>query len=266
VLFRSRGLVAQAAGEKDYYPHGFNVFIIRGPRERTSGPYIVVGTERTADETRNDMGFDEAVLRGPKVYSARYLFTSEHELQKNPAVRVWDKDGTRGFGFLHPTRKPEESFWDSDFEAEPRAFAGKIISYDFLEGNEEKGIKPFQPGDNTLVRYVAVTHSKARIFEPVITFREDDGTFDPAGRQLITSVSCFEKGGVITALPILWLANDIKRNGQIAAGYVVRPENEEVNFYFKPVLVLDGNKYVGSYVPKAEIIANGKIILARAIE
>ncbi|MCM2325683.1 MAG: hypothetical protein NDI94_04415 [Candidatus Woesearchaeota archaeon] len=276
-------LLEQANGGKEHFPNGFNVHVLSNEGNGTSS-YFVVGTAKSADESKFEMPLSDAVFIGPNVFTARYLFTSSREraihgyggygydmpriMEENPAVRVWDEQERKQFGFLHQTRKPKNDFWSFDLDrtAEAKGFAGEIISYDLLNGNEEKEISPLKPGDYTLVRHVADTDSGPKIFEPVINFETKDHAVPRGGYEsIVTSVDSYERGGLISNLPVLWLTHDNKRGGKIAIGYVARPEHEMVNFFYKPVLIQDAEHLVGSYVPKAEIIANGKIILARKV-
>jgi len=48
-------------------------------------------------------------------------------------------------------------------------------------------------------------------------------------------------------------------------GYIKRPEEESVYFYYKPVYVIDGADNLGKLVKRSKIVWNEKIILARNI-
>ena len=201
-----------------------------------------------------------SVVRGDTVFFARYSFTHS---RGNPALSLYFLDGRRGFGYLEPTRSNlyrDDVLYSDTLESLNRTYAESKITNEQIQG--------LKPGDYLLVRKVAQNREGTTLFfEPVVNFSETDKVLSPTGQELVTHVEGYNSGDIIYNLPII-MGREDKESPTILVGVgrVIRPQDEQESFPYKPVYVKGAGKDVGKYIAEARIIKNGTgIILAEKV-
>lgn len=249
--------------------------VIGIPLKNPKGPYFVVGAQsleekselQTSDrlEGRSYMTPEEAfaVIKegGENIFYAYYLFKSKENGYgggRDPALRIWKNYGENGFGFLQPVKRIKG--WGSTAKQEARKFAEWKITYDMIYGSIKYGSAPvLKEGDRLVVRKIGQNPTgNTFFFEPVVNFMEEDEAYSPEGKQLTTTLTGYDRGGIICNVPIL-SSQKGKKEGDawIGKGYIPRSEKEREidHFFYKPTIVFnleqgDTGKYVDARITK----------------
>jgi len=240
-----------------------HVRIINKPKNPT-GPYFCVATEK---EVGTFYGWDFlphralSVVRSLNVYFVKYLFDGDF--------------GDPGcWGFL-PNKNPIKGFLKRPPFASEKALQKNSytqnqitnISEHLINGAKHHCIDwpGLSIGDELLVHISEVLDSGTIIFNPLVNFRKDQDAYNLV-YQLDTRVetpwgalasNTYEKGDIIFDLPILFSAEQ-PRKGIMGIGYLPRSKYEKNKRRIKEVFVIDGEQFVGSYVPKCKIISDQK--------
>jgi len=242
----------------------FSAMVVRS--YGNEGDYCVVGTRLKPRIEELNFPAEEAfeVLRGETIFYAKILFHSDEK--DDFGVRAW-KDfghGKKLFGFLKPASMDDHTFHCPDYNY--RRLAEEIITEEILKGSDRD--EKIKPGDCVIVRTVAESpYKKITFFEPVVNIMEDDEAEDEDGQELETIVTGYRKNDLIYDLPIIQTRNNRGSKDRVGLGYIERPSEEMVRFFYKPVKVLDAGDDKHKIVRQARIISNGKqIVLAQKVE
>lgn len=250
----------------------FEIKII-GPQKGSEG-YLAVGTPKglvvkefghTRKGKQIDMPVQKAanVLTGENIYHARC--TGYKQGSRDPVMMMYAFNSQRSTKLTGLMQIAENMLVIPLRRDAEQLHADKMLGKAIISGSAYH--KMMRQGHYMIVRKQK-ENKKGNIVsvEPAINILQADEAHNPSGIHIWTLVEGYDVGQCIHNLPIVG-AHKGQSDDHVGLAYAKRPSDDDGSLYYKPVVVLEGQRYKGGYIPLVKILANGpKVILARVEE